>query len=163
MKKTGFAAALVCAVMLLGSCARVVQGTDGMLDYAREKHGEALVESGTLSRSEHCLAWFTMTDPSQKLCIPIAFVQLADGYYQLTDDINTFLNANACACKWQEGIAIHIENTDINEIIVTCEPDDVHILVDQYPYNYFLQEPGYKGNPGDIKFLDNEDNVLIQI
>ncbi|MBQ9384510.1 MAG: hypothetical protein IJT87_09740 [Ruminiclostridium sp.] len=163
MKKTGLAAMLICAVLLLGSCGRVVQGSDGMLAYAREKHGEALVGSGTLSHGKHFLAWFTMTDPSKKLCIPCAFVELADGFYQLTDDINTFLNADACACKWQDGIAIHIEDKTINEIVVTCEPDDIHILVDTYPYNYFLQEDGYKGNKGDIKFLDKDDNVLTEI
>lgn len=140
-KKTicGAIAVLLCAVCLC-ACSNNVRGTDGMLSYMCEKHGDGLEYSGSVSNAAETVAWFTF-DKENPTCSYMVFRNKGNGEYKPEYDPNLTMDAGACYCLWSKGIALHIENTDIAEVtVLSGRAETLHIT--EYPYNAYVEVDG---------------------
>ncbi|MBP3856748.1 MAG: hypothetical protein IK990_14180 [Ruminiclostridium sp.] len=134
----------------------LIHGEKGMLEYARQAHGDGLEFTGSVSHGGETIAWFT-ADPSNPICIPIVFSQKGKDTYSLANDPNSFREADACHFLWHSGFAIHIENPDIAEIQIVSGGNTV-IPVTQYPFNTYWDFDG--GNSTSIYYLDKDGNIV---
>ena len=148
----------LCVFMLLKLVeeSSLIHGEEGMLEYAREMHGDGLEFTGSVSHGGETIAWFT-ADPSHPVCIPIVFSDKGNDTYKLSYDSNTFSDADACSFYWHLGFAIHVEDPEIAEIqIVSGKKTDISVT--QYPFNTYWEYDG--GSSTSIFYLDKDGNII---
>ena len=112
---------------------------------------------------EHQLWPSRLQQPSPQLLQPVsvalAFRQNKDGSYEPEEDTDRFQSAGACYILWRKGIAVHVENTDIKEVMI-CSDDTETIPVTEYPFNAFYENErrSYR-----IYCLDAYGNVISEL
>lgn len=136
--------------------ASLIHGEAGMLEYARQAHGDGLEFTGSVSDGGETVAWFT-ADPLNPVCIPIVFTQKGKDTYSVANDPNSFRKADACNFLWHFGYAIHVEDHEIAKIQIISGGNTV-IPVTEYPFNTYWEFDG--GSSTSIYYLDENGNII---
>jgi hypothetical protein len=151
------AAGFLCAVCLC-SCGNTVRGTEGMLAYMCEKHGDGLRYSGSVSNASETVAWFTF-DEYHPTCSYMVFRNNGNDEYEPYLDPKLTMDSGACYCLWNKGIALHIENTDIAEVTVLSDRAET-LKVTEYPFNAYV---GLDGGLNGIYCVDKDGKPVGDI
>ena len=148
----------VMAVCLCSCGNSGIYNENDMLQYAVKHHGEGLDYSGSVVCGNETIAWFTAND-EHPVSIALVFRQNNDGSYELSEDTNRFQSAGSCYILWRKGVAVHIENTDIKEVMICSESTET-IPVIEYPFNVFYENErrSYR-----IYYLDADGNVISEL
>ena len=135
-----------------------IYNENDMLQYAVEHHSDGLAYSGSAICGNETIAWFT-ADDENPVSIALVFNRKKDGNYELSEDTNRFQSADACYIFWRKGIAVHVENTDIKEVMI-CSVSAETIPVTEYPFNVFYENErrSYR-----IYCLDADGNVVYEL
>ena len=136
--------------------ASLIHGEAGMLEYARQAHGDGLEFTGSVSDGGETVAWFT-ADPLNPVCIPIVFTQKGKDTYSVANDPNSFRKADACNFLWHFGYAIHVEDHEIAKIQIISGGNTV-IPVTEYPFHTYWEFDG--GSSTSIYYLDENGNII---
>ena len=149
---------LLCVFLLLKIAdeSSFIHGEAGMLEYARQAHGDGLEFTGSVSDGGETVAWFT-ADPLNPVCIPIVFTQKGKDSYSVANDPNSFRKADACNFLWHFGYAIHVEDHEIAKIQIISGGNTV-IPVTEYPFNTYWEFDG--GSSTSIYYLDENGNII---
>ncbi len=149
---------LVVAVCLCSCGNSGIYNEEDMLLYAKKQHGDGLVYSGSAVCGNETIAWFT-ADSENPVSVALAFRQNKDGSYEPEEDTDRFQSAGACYILWRKGIAVHVENTDIKEVMICSESTET-IPVTEYPFNVFYENErrSYR-----IYCLDAYGNVISEL
>lgn len=150
---------MIAVITALASCSSSsVQGTEGMLGYAIQQHGEGLEFSGSVSDAGETLAWFSF-DEANPTCSYMIFKNKGNYEYEPLSDPNYTMNAGACHCIWHKGVAVHVENEDVKEVQVVSGKT-VTFPVDAYPFNIYTE---CYGSETYVFFLDENENIIEKL
>lgn len=149
---------LVMAVYLCSCGNSGIYNEEDMLQYAKKQHGDVLAYSGSVVCGNETIAWFT-ADSENPVSVALVFKQNKDGSYELSEDTDRFQSAGACYILWRKGIAVHVENTDIKEVMI-CSKSTETIPVTEYPFNVFYENErrSYR-----IYYLDADGNTVSEL
>lgn len=146
---------------VLGSCGNeTVYGNDGMLEYAREYFGnDELTIGGTSYGAGETLVWFDGNIKIAERAEAASFRNAQDGGYEFLTDLDAAKEASRVwSCRWQNGVAFHIENPDCTSFTVSSGDYSMTATFAETPFNFFFplrNSPDYS-----VKFYNKKGTEL---
>lgn len=165
MRRTSAFLLVLCLVLPLAGCARVMHGTDALIAKAREEMpiadaGNAdIAYAGLIGSGEYALIWFISGNAYQDhFYLPMECRIVGRDAYTFVHSYKAYdRGRDIAALPWRGGYAFLVNNPNCKTIRLTDGNGtrDIRIEKDAYPFLYYSEQI-----PSEYCFLDGEGKQI---